>query len=77
MISRKQFNEGKFPNMHSKIAVHPILLFLRKNKDVAFTVKEISQKTNMKVDGVRSMLRKLVKRRSVLHKSPYFIANIR
>ncbi len=74
MISKKQFITGKFPEIKNKANVHPILLFLRKNKAHAYSVSEIVKATKMKDTAIRSMLRKLRKKGVVAHKSPYFIA---
>lgn len=74
MISKQKFIEGSFQNkVNTDVKTHPILVFLRKNNNMAFTVKEICKSTKMKKDAVRSMLRKLRKKNLVAHKSPYFM----
>lgn len=71
-ISRKTFDDGKFKTRHNDIEAHPIAVLLRKNSNLAFSVKEIIKRTGIKEDTVRSAIRNLKIEKMVVHKQPYF-----
>jgi len=73
MINRKQFIQGNFETKYINSNKHPIILFLKKNKDKAFTTKEISKNLKMNLNSVRGIIRKFEKQGKVLHKIPYYI----
>ena len=72
MISIKEFREGNFEKKGNNRHKHPVLIFLRKNRFQAHTVREICKATGIKEDTVRSMLSVLMKDKLVEHKTPYF-----
>lgn len=72
-ISRKDFEDGNFEVRHIEIKNHPVVIFLKENKDHAFIVNTIVKHTKMGKETVRSMLRTLKKKDLVTHKIPYFI----
>jgi predicted transcriptional regulator len=74
MITRENFEKGNFKTVNSDKEKHPVLLFLKKNRKNAYTIKEIVKHTKMKEQTVRSIIRKLIKENKVIHKIPYFIA---
>lgn len=71
-IKRKDFNKGNFVQKVTNRDKHPIVIFLKKNKDKAFRVDEIVKATKVRVFATRSLLRKLKQTKKVLHKAPYF-----
>ena len=71
-IKRIDFINGNFEKKKNTQAEHPIVLFLKENKDTAFKVREIVKGTKVKEDACRSMLSILRKKKKVLHKVPYF-----
>ena len=71
-IKRKDFDKGNFNRRCKSLINSPIVDFLRKNKSFAFKAKEISRKTKVNIWTTRSSLTKLVKKKVVLHNSPYF-----
>lgn len=74
-IQRKRFETGNFknPRLNNDRTNHPVAVLLRKNQNLAYTVKEICKRTKMKSETVRGMLRILIKKdKMVVHKSPYF-----
>lgn len=74
MISRKKFIRGNFKNrVNTDTNTHPILVFLKKHNNMAFTVKEICNSVKMNEYSVRSLLRNLRKKNLIIHKSPYFM----
>ena len=57
MIKRKEFNTGNFKKRRIMNRLeHPVSKLLKKNKAYAMTAKEISKRTKMNEDTVRSML---------------------
>ncbi len=70
-IPIKDFVEGNFEESKFKEIDHPVLVCLKKNR-LAFSVREIVEKTKMKMNTVRSMLTVLKKKGKVVHKTPYF-----
>lgn len=72
MITRKEFNEGKFARQDAG-KEHPIAIFLKKNRTNAYTVKEIADKTNYNINSARTALRKLVNKKKVKHRSPNYM----
>jgi len=73
MISLKEFREGNFKKKGNRRDKHPVLLFLRKNRFQAYTVKEIVKEVKMGKDTVRSVLRRLKQDNIIEHKAPYFV----
>lgn len=71
-INRKDFDNGNFKTRHDDKESHPVSVLLRKNSNLAFNVKEISKRTKMKDETVRSMLKSLKEMGLVVHKQPYF-----
>ncbi len=72
-ISRKDFDAGKFKIKYTDRLKHPVAILLRENKGLAFTIKEITKKTRMNEDAVRSMVRNLeLEEKVIIHKAPYF-----
>lgn len=72
-ITRKAFEKGSFKQRPvSDPKNHKIMVFLRKNKSRAYKVDEIAKLTKMNKYSVRSMLRTLMKKNLILHKSPYY-----
>lgn len=71
-IKRKNFLAGKFPGKNTDRTKHPVVILLSKNKNLAYTVKEISKVTKMKENTIRSMLHQLRKSGAILHRAPYF-----
>ena len=75
-ISYKDFKTGNFDKKASNDRLkHPTYVFLKQNKNNAYTIKEICKGTKMKEDAVRNMLRILISKKLVLHKQPYFTLN--
>lgn len=70
-ISLKEFRRDNFRKKVNSRDQHPVLLFLRK-KQRAYTVEELIKAVKMNENTVRSMLRVLVKKNVLEHKSPYF-----
>ena len=73
-INIKQFKEGDFGKRRNTRDKHPILLFLNKNKERAYSAEEIAKQVKMNKSSVRSMLNTLIKIKAVEHKQPYFIS---
>ena len=76
-ITRKNFNEGNFKHRNLNPQTHPVLIFLRRNKNAGYTAKEISKYLKMKESTVRSFLYDAEKNKWVSHKAPYYIVNLR
>ena len=72
MIKRKDFITGNFKKRALKREGHPIAKFLKEKYAYAFKAMEIAKAVKMTNAGVRSMLRKLVIKKLVIHKVPYF-----
>jgi len=72
MIKRKDFITGNFKKRALKREEHPIAMYLKKMVNFAFKASEIAKAVKMTNAGVRSMLRKLVIKKLVIHKVPYF-----
>ena len=72
MITIKDFRENNFEKRGHSRDKHPVLLFLRRDRFHAHTVKEISKAVKMSGNTVRSMLYVLMKDKLVEHKAPYF-----
>jgi len=72
MITRKDFEQGNFKKRVNSRDKHPVLLFLKKNRFHAYTIKEIIKAVGMGEDTCRSMLRILKKDKLIEHKIPYF-----
>lgn len=73
MIKRKDFDAGIFDKRRfTSRASHPISMLLKKNVGYAMKAEEISKKTKMNENTVRSMLLSLEKDGLVMHKAPYF-----
>lgn len=70
-IKRKDFDQGKF-NRSYLVKEHPIVILLKGNIQLAFKADEIAKRVKMNECTVRSMLRKLMERGLVVHKTPYF-----
>lgn len=75
-ITREVFDKDKFSMRAAahNSKEHPILKFLLEKSKRAYTVKEIEKGVKLTEAGVRHMLRKLIKKKLVEHKSPYFMA---
>ena len=72
-IKRKDFEAGNFKGRrHSNRLNHPVAILLKKNISLAFKVEEISKRTKMNEDTVRSMLGCLKRDGVVIHRTPYF-----
>jgi hypothetical protein len=70
MITRKMFESGEFNKRNDKPKkANPVLVFLMKNKNSAFTIKEISKKLKKNIKT-----RQLRKNKLVIYKKPYIIA---
>jgi DNA-binding MarR family transcriptional regulator len=76
-ITRKQFEKGDFKKINKIEAEHPVVALLKKNSSKAFTVKEITGKTKMNPNTVRTALRSFIKKGIVEHKAPYFAAKVK
>ena len=76
MISRKDFYTGNFKKRFNILQEHPILAFLRRRKDKAWTAKEIAKHTKRVYWGVRGTLAKLKKKKLVDHEEPYYIFKV-
>lgn len=72
-ISRKDFERGNFQVRHDDLNTHPVRKFLEKNRNTAYTAKEVAKGVNKGVWGVRQVLLKLRRHGIVKHKTPYFI----
>ena len=72
-ISRKEFELGNFKQRAVKGEVNYVLGFLRKN-DKAYRAEDIAKGVSRCRSTVTSILRKLIKRRLVKAKVPYYIA---
>lgn len=73
MINRSDFVKGNFQKKdNTNRKTHPISIFLKKNIGYACKVEEIAKQTKMNKHTVRSMLRKLIVDKLVIHKAPYF-----
>lgn len=72
MITRKSFLSGKGQTRYDNLKIHPVTMFLERNRSTAFTAKEIAQEINMNENTVRGALIKLQKRKKVIHKQPHF-----
>lgn len=70
-ISYSDFIKGNFKNKKNSCKDHPILIFLKKDKN-AHNVDSIVKATKMNKGTIRSMLGKLVKKGLVTHNSPFF-----
>ena len=70
IISYADFVKGNFKQRYAK-KEHPVLVLLRDNKK-AYTVEAICEKTKLKKETTRSMLRKLKQAKLVVHKQPFF-----
>lgn len=73
MISRKQFFSDKTISKTEMIEN-----FLKKNKNVGFTWKEIHKAMTKKIKNfslhtIMFVLQKLKREKKILHKTPYFI----
>lgn len=77
-ITREAFNNGKFTTKAeaNDRKNHPIIKFLLANLNKAFTSKEIAKAVKLTDSGVRSMLRILIKKGYIEHKSPYFALKV-
>ena len=73
MITKDKFYKGTFGRRKRVNTEHPVSIFLRQNKKNAYKAEEISKKTKLNINTVRSALSKLVKKRRIEHKTPYFI----
>lgn len=70
-ISLKEFRNGNFKKRIDNVNEHPVLVFLKKNKR-AYKYHEIAKILKMNKWTVRTTLRKLMKKRLVAHKTPYW-----
>ena len=70
-IKYEDFKKGNFKKIGNKSKDHPVLIFLRKKKK-AYNIPAIIVATGMKQQTIRSMLRVLMKKGLVIHKTPYF-----
>ena len=52
---------------------HPVISFLKINSDKAFSVKEMARITKMNDSTIRSILSKLMKKKLIIHRKPYYI----
>jgi len=73
MITRKQFESDNFKGKRNNVGDHPIVAFLKKNRNYAYTANEIIKAIKMNPSTCRSMLRTLMKRKLVQHKTPFYI----
>ncbi|EKD26422.1 MAG: hypothetical protein ACD_79C01209G0001 [uncultured bacterium] len=73
MITRKDFIKGNFKKRNSGGLKHPVSILLKNENKYAFTVKDITKRTKMKLNTIRSALRSLIKKGLIIHKAPYFI----
>ena len=71
-ISRKKFNRGNFKTVNLDRTNHPVSILLRSHKELAFKIDEIAKRIKMNKCTVRSIMRKLIKDKLVVHKAPYF-----
>lgn len=71
-IKRRDFQNGNFKTRYTDRTKHPVAQLLKKNVSMAFTVSEITKRTGMLEDTVRSMLRMLKADGLIVHKTPYF-----
>jgi len=72
-ISRKDFYNKNFQMRNTSSEEHPVLTFLRKHSNQAFTAKEISEATKRNIWGVRNQLSKLKKAKKIDHRAPCYI----
>ena len=73
MIKRKNFEKGNLEKRkHLNREEHPVAKFLKKYLNYAINVEEITKKTKLKKNSIRSVLALLVKDGLVIHKAPYF-----
>ncbi len=70
-IDMKKFNSGNFKQRNYDIKKHPVYLFLKKSK-AAWKNNEIAKQLKINKYTVRGTLKRLVKKKLVVHKAPYF-----
>jgi predicted ArsR family transcriptional regulator len=76
-ISRKEFVSGKFQTRNDNFEGHPLTVYLGKNRDKAFTVKELAKISNLTDEGIRGHLRIMKDKGLIQHKQPYFIVKVK
>jgi len=69
-ISKKQFEEGNFSVLRGRAL--DIIEFLKKNKDSAYTAKEIADNFKTKSVSINPTLKKLVDKGLLERKKPYY-----
>jgi len=71
-ITREEFFKESF-KVHEYTGEKIISAFLRKNESKAYTARELIKETKYSFSTIIHYLRKLVKKRKILHDKPYYI----
>ena len=78
-ISIKDFDDGNFDSKgaYYHLNNHPITIFLKKNRDQAFTLKDLYLTKELRYGDshIMTLLRRLKIANLVIHKSPYYAWN--
>jgi len=74
-ITEKEWNLMEFDDVGFGIRTRDVQIFLKKNKDNAYTINEISKEINNSAKNVAGILSKLKIRGIVEHRKPYWRAS--